>query len=55
MLRTTSLLVGISYPNGRREELTVDSESALIGSGAHCEVRLPAEHAAVEHLFIESR
>jgi hypothetical protein len=24
----------------------------LIGSGAHCEVRLPAEHAAVEHVVV---
>lgn len=27
----------------------------LVGSGAHCEVRLPVEHAGVEHLAVEAR
>jgi hypothetical protein len=55
MLRSSTLVVAIAHPNGRREEITVDSDSAAIGSGAHCEVRLPPEQAAVEHLFIQAR
>ncbi len=39
-------------PDGRNEVLTVDSDKVLVGSGAHCEIRLPAEHAAVEHVEI---
>src|SRR6266545_461569 len=55
MLRASSFLFAITYPNGRREQISVDSDSAKVGSGAHCEVRLPPEHAAVEHLSIETR
>lgn len=42
----------IQHPDGRFEQLTVDSDTVLIGSGAHCEIRLPPEHAAVEHVLI---
>ena len=42
----------LRYPDGRAEVLTVDSDRVLIGSGAHCEIRLPAEHAAVEHVEV---
>src|SRR6266542_2471457 len=55
MLRASSLLFAIRYPNGRQEQLSIDSDSAKVGSGAHCEVRLPPEHVAVEHLSIETR
>jgi hypothetical protein len=55
MMRASSLVVAIAHPNGRREEITVDSDAAMIGSGAHCEVRLPLEQAAVEHLFVQAR
>ena len=54
-MRASSIVVSIAHPNGRREEITVDSDSAIIGSGAHCEVRLTPEEAAVEHLFIQAR
>src|SRR5262249_36850842 len=30
----------------------VDSDRVLIGSGAHCEIRLPAAEAAVEHVLV---
>ncbi|HEY6458646.1 MAG TPA: FHA domain-containing protein [Polyangiaceae bacterium] len=43
------LQIAIRYPDGRTEQLVVDANSVLVGSGAHCEVRLPAEHAAIEH------
>ncbi len=42
----------VRHPDGRTETLVVDSDRALIGSGAHCEIRVPAEHAAVEHVAI---
>jgi hypothetical protein len=42
----------IQYPDGRLEQLVVDSDSVLIGSGSHCEIRLPPEQAAVEHVLI---
>jgi hypothetical protein len=42
----------VRYPDGRSEQLTVDAERALIGSAAHCEVRLPKESAAPEHVEV---
>lgn len=46
------LRFSVRFPDGRNEVLTVDSDKVLVGSGAHCEIRLPAEHASVEHLEI---
>jgi hypothetical protein len=40
------------YADGRQEQMLVDAERCLIGSAAHCEVRLPAEMAAHEHVEI---
>jgi hypothetical protein len=45
----------IRYADGRDERLVIDSERVRIGSGAHCEVRLPPEHAAVEHVLVSLR
>lgn len=45
----------ITHPNGRREELAVDAERVLVGTGAHCEIRLPQGLAALEQLVIEPR
>lgn len=42
----------IRHPDGRAEQLVVDSDRVLIGSGAHCEIRLPAAEAAVEHVLV---
>lgn len=42
----------IRHPDGKLEELVIDSDRVLIGSGAHCEIRLPPEEAAVEHVAI---
>jgi hypothetical protein len=42
----------IRHPDGREEQLLVDSDRVLIGSGAHCEIRLPAAEAAVEHVLV---
>ena len=38
---------------GRVEQLSVEADRALLGSGAHCEIRLPVDEARVEHVLIE--
>jgi hypothetical protein len=43
----------IRHPNGQRESTVVDGQRALIGSGSHCDVRLPMDQAAYEHVRIE--
>ncbi len=40
-------------PTGQVEQLSIESERVLIGSGAHCEIRLPQAEARVEHVLIE--
>ncbi len=40
-------------PTGQLEQLSIESERVLIGSGAHCEIRLPLAEARVEHVLIE--
>jgi hypothetical protein len=37
------------------EVLEVQADRALVGSGAHCDLRLSPDEAAVEHLTIEAR
>jgi hypothetical protein len=46
------LQIIVRYPDGRTEQFAVDANSVRVGSGAHCEVRLPQEHSAVEHVAI---
>lgn len=43
----------IRTADGKVEQLVVDADCALVGSGAHCEIRIAAEHAAPEHLEVE--
>ncbi len=43
----------IRYPDGRAEELRLDSDRATIGSGAHCEIRLPIDQSAVEQVTVQ--
>ena len=54
-METLSLKFLLHDAEGRVSELRVDSELARVGSGAHCEVRLPKDQAAVEQLRIEVR
>jgi len=44
------LRFSVMTADGKRESLLVDASSALIGSGSHCEVRLPPTEAAHEHV-----
>lgn len=42
----------LTHADGKKETMVVDSERALIGSAAHCEVRLPPELVAHEHVEV---
>ena len=42
----------VRYPDGRSDEFAIDADRVLIGSGAHCEIRLPVDQAAMEHVAI---
>ncbi|HMI90384.1 MAG TPA: FHA domain-containing protein [Polyangiales bacterium] len=55
MTHGPTLKFTLMHPDGRVEQLAVDADLALVGSGAHCEIRLPYESAAVEQLRIEAR
>lgn len=43
----------IRLHTGGVEQLAIEAERVLIGSGAHCEIRLPVDQARVEHVLIE--
>jgi hypothetical protein len=43
----------IRHPNGQRESAVIEGDRALIGSGSHCDVRLPVDQAAYEHVLLE--
>jgi hypothetical protein len=55
MAVVATLKFTVVHPDTRVEELVVDADTALVGSGAHCEVRLPYEQASVEQLRVEAR
>ncbi len=44
----------IRHPNGQIEQLQVEGERVLIGSGAHCEIRLPIDQASIESVLVQS-
>lgn len=44
----------IRQPSGQIDQLLIESERVLIGSGAHCEIRLPLDQAAVEHAVVQA-
>jgi hypothetical protein len=46
------LQISLLHPDGRSEQIIIDADSVVVGSGAHCEVRLPPEHAAIEHVVL---
>jgi hypothetical protein len=43
----------IRYADGKKEIANVDGERALIGNSAHCDIRLPLDQAAGEHVAVE--
>lgn len=52
MNELVSLEFSLTFRDGRHQTLTVDSHTVLLGSGSHCEVRLPNDDAAAEELQI---
>ena len=48
-----SLKVTVTELGGRTIQVVVDSGSALIGSGGHCDIRLGQEQVAIEQLFFD--
>jgi hypothetical protein len=55
MTPLVTLSFKLRQPDGRFQELAVDADNALIGSGAHCEIRLLPEDSPLEQLFVEAR
>lgn len=55
MIEALALKFVIRNADAREHELSVDAEMARIGSGSHCEIRLEAEDAAVEHVCVKVR
>jgi len=43
----------IRLHTGQVDQLSMEAERVLIGSGAHCEIRLPVDQARVEHVLVE--
>jgi hypothetical protein len=43
----------IRHATGQRESTVIEAERAIIGSAAHCDVRLPMDQAAFEHIVVE--
>ncbi len=54
MLVMEQLHFDILHADGRRETTTAQAARILVGSGAHCDVRLAPDQAAFEHVAIES-
>jgi hypothetical protein len=50
----TILRFQIQHSGGRVESINVEAERALIGSGAHCEIRLPIDQSSIEHVLIQA-
>lgn len=48
------LVFDIRHADGRNERTAARAARVVIGSGAHCDVRLSADQAAFEHVAIES-
>lgn len=45
----------IEFPDGNQRDLSVDSDTVTVGSGAHCEIRLLGDDIPVEQLKVEAR
>jgi hypothetical protein len=48
-----TIKIDIRHSNGQRESVVIEGERAIIGSASHCDVRLPMDQAAYEHVLIE--
>ena len=54
MLKEAALKIEL-HRRGRVEVLEIQADRALVGSGAHCDVRLAPDEAAVEQLIAEAK
>jgi hypothetical protein len=55
MAAILSLNFVVNRADGTSYALSVDAARAVIGSGAHCEIRLPPEQCPVEQLLVEAK
>lgn len=55
MIIDSSLKFTIEKPDGSTEELGVDADSVVVGSGAHCEIRLIGDEVPAEQLKVSVR
>ncbi|HMA95254.1 MAG TPA: FHA domain-containing protein [Polyangiaceae bacterium] len=51
----TVIKLEVLHPNGQRELAIIEGERAVIGSASHCDLRLPVDQAAPEHLVLSVR
>lgn len=49
----SALLVQVRHQSGQTDQVVVDAERVLIGSGAHCDIRLPTDQASLEHVALQ--
>lgn len=49
----STLKFQVKHPSGQVETLVIETERVLLGSGAHCDIRLPIDQARVEHVILE--
>jgi len=52
-MNTQSIELTIVHPGGQVEQMLVHATRILVGSGAHCDVRISGPHAGHEHLILE--
>lgn len=48
-----NLLFQIRLNTGQMESLAIDADRVLIGSGAHCDIRLAIDQARIEHVRVD--
>jgi hypothetical protein len=50
----TALLVQVRRATGEIDQIVVDADRVLIGSGGHCDIRLAIDEASIEHLMFQA-
>lgn len=48
-----NLRINVRHATGHIETLSIESDRVMIGSGAHCDIRLAVDQARVEHVRID--
>jgi hypothetical protein len=47
--------IRVWHPNNKIDEFNIDSERVLVGSGAHCDIRIDGAGAGHEHVIVEQK